>query len=193
LLGSREIEEVVAKIVRSRPDVILNTINGDSNIEFFRSLRAAGIAPGEIPTLSFSLGENELAAMGAALSVGDYAAWSYFQSVDSETNRDFVRRFKDRYGNHRVVSDPMEAAYVGVHLWASAVVRANTDLPASVRLALADQSMAAPEGIVYVDAETQHLWKPVHIGQVRVRAAVVIERRQQKRSRGDFDIGQHRS
>ena len=83
---------------RGRPDVILNTINGDSNIAFFQELRAAGVTPEKSNTISFSIGEEELRHLNVAQMVGDYAAWSYFQSITLPENLEFVARFKAKYG-----------------------------------------------------------------------------------------------
>ncbi len=167
LLGSTDVQEVVHKIVQTRPTVILNTINGSSNVAFFRELRATGVTPERIPTMSFSIAEQELQTLGVSEMVGDYAAWSYFQSVGSPNNASFVRRFRERYGADRVTDDPIEAGYFGVYLWAQAVRDAGTPEPAAVRRTVGNQSFNAPEGIVYVDAENQHTWKTVRIGQVR--------------------------
>ena len=166
-LGSRKVKHVVDKIVEVQPDVILNTINGDTNVAFFKALRLAGITPGKIPTMSFSVAENELKTMGAADMVGDYAAWNYFQSVASVENRRFVARFKQRFGDHRVTNDPMEAAYLGVHLWARAVKEAGSVDVSLVRIAISDQTYMAPGGMVYVDARNNHTWKRARIGKIK--------------------------
>lgn len=166
-LGSLDVSRAVAGVLATWPAVILNTINGDTNVAFFSELRRAGVRPQRIPTMSFSIGEDELRALGAAAMVGDYACWNYFQSIDTRENRDFVKAFQARYGNERVTDDPIEAGYFGVHLWAQAVTSAGTPDAARVRLAVRDQSLAAPEGIVYVDPDTQHTWKTVRIGRVR--------------------------
>lgn len=165
-LGSREVEAVVGKIADSQPTVILNTINGDSNVAFFHALRQAGITPARIPTVSFSLAENELSHIKTSGMAGDYAAWNYFQSVDSPENHHFVKAFRARFGQDRVTDDPMEAAYFGVRMWARAVTTAGTTDPREVRKALHDQSLAAPEGIVTIDADTQHAWKVVRVGKI---------------------------
>ncbi|MBI3359367.1 MAG: urea ABC transporter substrate-binding protein [Nitrospirae bacterium] len=167
LLGSSDVKEVVQKIIKAKPDVILNTINGDSNVAFFRELRAAGITPDKIPTLSFSIAEDELRTLGAGKVVGDYAAWNYFQSVDTKENAAFVKHFKAKYGVYRVTDDPMEAGYFGVYLWAQAVKDAGDDDWKAVRKALPNQSFNAPGGVVYVDAENQRTWKTVRIGKIR--------------------------
>ena len=166
-LGSREVDAVVQQIVATKPDVILNTINGDSNVAFFRSLRAAGLTPDKTPTMSFSIAEGELAVMGASTMAGDYACWNYFQSVDSPENRDFVARFRERHGSERVLSDPMEAAWFGVQVWARAVHDAGSTEVADVLRALVDRSYTAPGGRIHVDGHNQHTWKTVRVGRIR--------------------------
>jgi len=173
-LGSSDAAAVVHKIANARPAVILNTIKGDSNVAFFAALRRAGITPVQIPTVSFSLAEDELRHMDARTMAGDYAAWNYFQSVDSPENLHFEKAFRDRYGKDRVTDDPMEAAYFGVQLWARAVTRAGTTNAQEVRKALRGQSLAAPEGIVTIDAETQHVWKVVHVGKIQANGQFEI-------------------
>lgn len=166
-LGSTAAGPIVEKILAAKPDVILNTINGDSNIAFFAALRAAGITAAQIPTISFSISENELLLMNRAAMAGDYAAWNYFQSVPTEENRQFIERFRARFGRERVISDPMEAAYLGVNLWAQAVQEAGDPSPRATRVALRDQSLHAPEGVVITDPDTQHTWRNVRIGRIR--------------------------
>jgi urea transport system substrate-binding protein len=166
-LGSRDVKEAVRKISQLRPDVILNTINGDTNVAFFRELRAAGITPKEVPTMSFSVAEDELHILGASEMAGDYASWNYFQSIAGDANGAFVKNFKRKYGQQRVTDDPMEAGYFGVYLWAQAVTDVNSANVRAVRQAIKHQSFNAPEGLVYIDGENQHTWKTVRIGKIR--------------------------
>lgn len=165
-LGSQEVEGVIDEIAASRPDLIINTINGDSNIALFTGLQARGITAESIPTLSFSIAEGEVTAMKGLNLSGHYAAWNYFQSIDSETNREFVQRFKQRYGEGRTISDPMEAAYIGVQMWAATVRLSHSSAPRIVSKAITRQSFAAPEGLVSADMHTRHLWKPVRLGRI---------------------------
>jgi urea transport system substrate-binding protein len=161
--GSVETASLIAEIATSKPDLVVNTINGDSNICFFRSLYAHGLTPERIPVLSFSIGENELRNLDVP---GNYAAWNYFQSIDRAENHVFVRAFRARYGPQRVTSDPMEAAYVGVNLWAQAVTEAGCDDPALIRAALRHQTFNAPEGAVHIDSDNQHAWKTIRVGRI---------------------------
>jgi urea transport system substrate-binding protein len=166
-LGAADFGAIIEEIRALKPDVVLSTINGDSNTHFFRALHSAGLDA--VPVVSFSLDEEGLQAIGPhAFHPRHYAVWSYFQSVPGTANQRFVSTFKQRYGADRVTSDPVEAAYVGARLWAQAVHDAGTDDPEQVNRALLHQSMASPSGIAAVDRRTRHLWKRVRIGKARV-------------------------
>ncbi|MEA5515796.1 urea ABC transporter substrate-binding protein [Nodularia sp. UHCC 0506] len=167
LLGSNQVATAIQKIVATQPDIILNTINGDSNIYFFQALKNAGITADKIPTISFSLAEEELSHFSIQDMVGNYAVWNYFQSIDNPRNDEFIKKFQQKYGKDRVTSDPMEAAYFGVYLWAQAIQDAGTDNVNAIREYIKDQSFLAPEGIVYIDPENQHTWKTVRVGKIQ--------------------------
>lgn len=166
-LGEQNLDEVVRGIVAQHPDFVVNTLNGDSNLHFFRALQKAGIRAADIPVFSTSIAEAGLAAIGPELVAGHYAAWNYFMSIDSDQNRAFIERFRRRFGAQRVLDDPMEAAYVGVQLWVNALRVVGTLEISTVKAELARQSLAAPEGIVAVDEATNHLWKTVRLGRAR--------------------------
>jgi urea transport system substrate-binding protein len=167
LLGSQNVATMIRKIQETQPDVILNTINGDSNIAFFAELQKAGITAEQIPVISFSIAEDELRTLGAAQLAGHYASWNYFQSIEGEQNSAFVKAFKNKYGADRVTDDPMEAAYFGVYLWAQAAEQAGIADVSNIRLTIKHQSYLAPEGVVAVDPQTQHTWKPTRIGKIQ--------------------------
>lgn len=166
LLSETNFQPIIKQILKTKPDVIFNIINGDSNLAFFRELRSAGVYAKDLPTVSFSMGENELAQFAGIDMVGDYLAWNYFESIDRAENRDFVRRFKQKYGDHRGISDPMEAAYFGVYLWAQAVRAANTDDVRAIRRNLVNQSFEAPGSLVRVDPANNHTWKVFRLGKI---------------------------
>jgi urea transport system substrate-binding protein len=125
------------------------------------------VLPERTPVVSFSIAEDELRKLPVAAMVGDYAAWDYFQAVDRPENREFIRRFQAKYGRDRVTSDVIEAAYNSVHLWKQAVLEAASAEVADVLRTIGRQSLNAPEGIISVDAETRHAWRPVYVGRIR--------------------------
>jgi urea transport system substrate-binding protein len=172
--GSTDVEAIAAQIAAAEPDVILSSVVGDSALPFARAVRGAGLDPETTPIVTFSIGENELRGSAAADMAGHYAAWNYFQSLDRPQNKAFVSAFKQRYGADRTTSDVMVAAYNSVLLWAQAVREAETADTRQVRAALRHQSLDAPEGIIAVDPETQHTWRPVFIGRIRPDGQVDI-------------------
>jgi urea transport system substrate-binding protein len=167
-LGHRDFEQVVTDIKGAVPDAIINTINGDSNVYFFKALAAARVKAKNLPVLSFSVGEDELRGLLPAWSEGHLAAWSYFQSVNTPQNRDFVRKFKDEHGADRVTDDPIEAAYSQVYLWKLAVEQAGAMDVDAVRAALRSGiEFDAPGGRLRVDPKTQHAFKWFRVGRAR--------------------------
>jgi urea transport system substrate-binding protein len=165
-LGSTDTTGVVKKIAETKPDLIVNTINGDTNVAFFRSLRQTGIASKQIPTLSFSISVQELNVLGARNISGDYLAATYFQTLDNPNNQEFVRRFGNRYGTERVISDPMETAYVGIHLWAKAVRLANTDDTRVIRKTIKGLEIDTPQGALRIDPASSHTTQIARIGRI---------------------------
>lgn len=165
--GSSEVDDVVSAIVKAKPDVIFSTVVGDSNLAFYERLRKAGIRPERSPVISFSIAEDELRKMTPDDTTGHYAAWNYFQTIDRAKNEAFVQRFKAKYGADRVTSDVITAAYNSVYLWAQAVTEADTDEVDKVRQSILRQSLDAPEGIIAVDRETQHTWRPFYLAKMR--------------------------
>lgn len=167
-LGNTEVKPVIAKIKAALPNggVIYNTLNGDTNVAFFKEMQAAGMGPDKYPTMSVSIAEEEVQAIGVPYLKGHYAAWNYFQTVDTPASKKFVEAFKAKYGANRVVNDPMEAAYIMVYLWKQAVEKAGTfeDLD-KVKKAAYGQTFDAPEGKVTLESN-HHLSKFVRIGEV---------------------------
>jgi urea transport system substrate-binding protein len=164
-----DLRETVANIVASQADLIVNSLSGDSNVTLFRALRAAGITPGKIPTLSLLLGESELRALPSEHLKGDYLAWSYFPSIDRPENTAFVHKFQKRFGGHRLVTDAMESAYVAVHLWARAATVAGDTLPAALRPVLQGLKINGPGGPVTIDRDSRYAWKVARVGQIGER------------------------
>jgi urea transport system substrate-binding protein len=167
-LGHRQFRGVVEMIGASRADAVLSTVNGDSNVALFEEFAAAGIDPEKVPVISTSIGEDELRHLAPGQVAGHYAASSYFQSVATESNGDWVGRFRREFGYDRVTSDPMEAASTLVHAWKAAVERAGSLDTAAVRQALsAGIEVPGPGGPFRIDPKTQHALKRFRLGRIR--------------------------
>jgi urea transport system substrate-binding protein len=168
-LGGTEFSTILLNIQQTQPDVIFNTLNGDSNVAFFKQFTDLGYTAESLPVLSVSIAEEEVGGIGIDNIIGQLTSWNYYQTVDSPENTTFVEAFKAKYGEDRVTSDPMEAGYFGVYLWKAAVEKAGSTAVDDVRAALntGEISYAAPEGTVTIDGPTQHTVKPVRIGKIR--------------------------
>ncbi|HEY9768087.1 MAG TPA: urea ABC transporter substrate-binding protein [Coleofasciculaceae cyanobacterium] len=167
-LGDTEVTSIITKIKVALPDggVIFNSLNGDTNVAFFKQMQGAGLTPDKYPVMSVSVAEEEVKQIGPEYLQGHYASWNYFQTVENPQNDQFVTAFKQKYGEDRVTNDPMEAAYIMVYLWKQAVEKAGTIDLEPVRAAAVGQKFAAPEGQVTMQPN-HHISKTVRIGEVR--------------------------
>lgn len=168
-LGGTEFSSILLQIQQAAPDVIFNTLNGDSNVAFFKQFTDLGYTAETLPVLSVSIAEEEVTGIGIENIVGQLVSWNYYQTVDTPKNVEFVEAFKALYGEDRVTSDPMEAGYFGVYLWAAAAEAAGSVAVDDVIAAIeaGGISTEAPEGLVSLDGPTHHTVKPVRIGQIR--------------------------
>lgn len=172
--GSANVAPAVAAIVRAQPDVVISSVVGESNIAFYRALHEAGLTPDRMPVVSFSIAEEELRTLSREHLAGQYLAWNYFQSVETDANTAFVQAFRARYGADRVTSDVIETSYFSVQLWAMAVAEAGATSVDAVRETMLGQSFNAPEGIVSVDPATRHTWRSVSVGRVRDDGQIAV-------------------
>lgn len=159
---------IIAKIEAAKPDVIINTLNGTGNVSFFKQMSEKNYTSKEYMTMSFSIAEEEVATIGSDILQGHLVSWNYYQTTDTEKNTEFVKAYKDKFGESRVTSDPAEAAYDAVYLWKAACEKADSfevdDVIAAIESG--DISFDAPEGTVKLNGENHHLVKPVRIGEV---------------------------
>ena len=164
----------IKKFAAGGKTAVVSTINGDSNVPFYKELANQGIKATDIPVVAFSVGEEELRGIDTKPLVGQLAAWNYFESLDNPTNAKFVADYRAYAKAHNlpnassvVTNDPMEATYVGIHMWAQAVEKAGTTDVDKVRAAMAGQTFKAPDGFTLtMDQTNHHLHKPVMIGEV---------------------------
>lgn len=167
--GYKNLQPAIDDILRAMPEggVIINTINGDSNVAFFEAAYAAGLTHSNgYSIMSFSVSEEEVFAIGPKYLKGSLASWGFFQSLDTDKSKEFTEKFQAMNGIHRVTNDPAEAAYDMVHIWASAAMKANSVKPALVREALPGTTFEGPEGRVEV-RPNHHLKRRVLIGEVQ--------------------------
>ena len=175
-LGNTEVAPIISKIKKALPSggIIINTLNGDQNVAFFKQIQDAGITPSEgYYVMNYSIAEEEISTIGPEFLEGHYGAWNYMMSIDTAASRKFAASFKKRWGEDRVVADPQESAYNMVYLWKQAVEEAGTFDDNAVREALVGQKFSAPQGLVEV-MPNHHLSQTVRIGQINSAGGFTI-------------------
>jgi urea transport system substrate-binding protein len=167
-LGGTEFSTIISKIQEAKPDAIFNTLNGDSNVAFFKQFKDAGFTAESLPVMSVSVAEEEVRGIGPENIAGHYTAWNYYETTDTPANEKFVAAYKAAYGEDRPTADPIEAGYFGVYLWKAMVEKAGSTDVDAVRAAAASGEIEfdAPEGLIKVDPENQHTYKYIRIGQI---------------------------
>ncbi len=161
-----DVAELVRRIDKARPDMIINTIKGDANVALFRALRRAGITAEQVPTLSFAVSEEELSSLPPEEVRGHYAAGNYFHSIDLTRNQEFLQRVVKRFDSERIVSDPMQTSYTLVQLWAQAATAAKSAEVGAVRQMIKGQQYDAPQGRVTIDPATLHTVQVSRVGVI---------------------------
>lgn len=167
-MNQTDFSSIIAKIEASGCDVIVNTLNGTGNVSFFKQIAEKNYTAEDYMTMSFSIAEEEVTTIGADILKGHMVSWNYYETTDTAANEAFVTAYKEAYGENRVTSDPVEAAYDAVYLWKAACEVAGSFEPEDVIAAMegTEISYEAPEGTITIDGESHHCYKKVRIGVV---------------------------
>jgi urea transport system substrate-binding protein len=177
--GHSDYQTIIAKIKKfsseGKKTAVVSTINGDSNVPFYKELGNQGLKATDVPVVAFSVGEEELRGVDTKPLVGHLAAWNYFMSIKNPENdawkkkwADYTKAKKLPYADKPLTNDPMEAAYIGVYMWKQAVEKAKSFEVGKVTAAMAGQTFKAPSGITSkMDEKNHHLHKAVFIGEVK--------------------------
>ncbi len=176
--GHSDYQTIVAdikKFAQGGKTAVVSTINGDSNVPFYKELGNAGLKAKDVPVVAFSVGEEELRGVDTKPLVGHLAAWNYFMSVKNPANDEFKKKWaayakakKLPGADKPLTNDPMEATYIGVHMWAQAAAKAKSIETDKIIPAINGQTFKAPSGFTAtMDAKNHHLHKPVLIGEIK--------------------------
>ena len=176
--GHSDYQTIVANIKKfasGGKTAVISTINGDSNVPFYKELGNAGLKATDVPVVAFSVGEEELRGVDTKPLVGHLAAWNYFMSLKNPANEEFKKKWaayakakKLPGADKPLTNDPMEATYIGIYMWKQAVEKAKSTDTDKVVVAMAGQTFKAPSGFtVKMDEKNHHLHKPVFIGEVK--------------------------
>ena len=177
--GHTDYQQIVAEIKQFAAGgkaCVINTLNGDTNVPFFKEYAAAGLTAESCPVCSFSISEDEFRGLPAKQLVGQLGCWTYFQSIKSPENKKFVGDFQKWLKETkaegvkkegRVTCSPMVLSYDGVYLWKAAVEKAKSfDVEKVVAALESGLSFDGPGGKVTTQ-KNHHLTKNVYIGETK--------------------------
>jgi urea transport system substrate-binding protein len=170
--GHSDWQNIVASIKKfgsaGKKTAVVSTINGDANVPFYKELGNQGIKATDIPVVAFSVGEEELAGIDTKPLLGHLAAWNYFESVDTPSNKAFIDEWHAFTKKpKRTTNDPMEAHYIGFNMWVKAVTKAGTTDPDKVIDAMIGVTVPNLTGGYSAMMPNHHITKPVLIGEVQ--------------------------
>ncbi len=177
--GHTDYQQIIAEIKQFTAGgkaCVINTLNGDTNVPFFKEYAAAGLTSETCPVVSFSISEDEFRGLPAKQLVGQLGCWTYFQSIKSPENKKFTDAFfkwvqttevPGIVKEGRVTCSPMVLSYNGVYLWKKAVEKAGSfDVPGVVAALEGGIEFIGPGGKV-VSQKNHHVTKNVYIGETR--------------------------
>ncbi|MDP9404444.1 MAG: urea ABC transporter substrate-binding protein [Actinomycetota bacterium] len=171
-LGDTNVQGIVQKVLAAKPQVVFNTLNGDSNVSFFKELKAKGNTPDKIQTVSVSIAEEEVGGVGVDNLLGHLVAWNYYQTTGGEKNAKFVEAFKAEYGAEKNTADPIEAGYNSVYIWKAAVEKAGSFDVKKVTAAAGGLELDTPEGLLTVHPTNHHVFKTARIGKINAQGLI---------------------
>lgn len=181
--GHTDYQTIVAEIKKfasAGKATVISTLNGDTNVPFFKEFANAGLTSENCPVVSFSISEDEFRGLPAKDLVGHLGCWTYFMSIKSPENTKFTKDFQawlkdpkvtgvdykvsgiDAKG--RVTCSPMNLSRMGVYLWKQGVEKADSFEVDKVRPAIVGQKFKGPAGEVTMQ-DNHHLINNVFIGE----------------------------
>lgn len=155
-LGSKDFSKIIEDIKESKPDLIFNNINGDSNIYFYRALKEANLT--DIPIISFSLTEVEIKDIENFYEFENYFSTSYFYDLNTTENNEF----KSKIGN-MLLTAPMVDSYSNLQLLVESIKLADSFEAEDILRFLKGSILKTPAGFLYIDHNNNHAWRENYI------------------------------
>lgn len=171
LLGSKDFSQTIKEIKKLKPDAIINTLNGSSNIAFFDQLKKNNIKSSNIPVFSMSLDESSIANItkeinGDSLD-GHFATWNYFNSINTNDNKEFIAKLKSKYSEDFILTNASYNIYLGLKLFEKAIINSDSFTTKAFLTEIKRTSLNTLSGIHYIDKNNNHIHKNMKIGIIK--------------------------
>lgn len=160
-----DFSSIINKIKSAKPDAVFSAVAGNSGVPFYKDYVQYGMVPQTVPIFSIAAHESAIKAIGSA-AVGNFAAFDYFNSIDTPESNDFIKKYESLFGTETTVTNSAEGAYHGTYMLAEAMKKAKSLSPADIIEAAAGLEVKTPAGIIKMDEKNHHAWLNVYLGRV---------------------------
>jgi len=162
--GKEQIELLVRRMAALQPDIVFNTLVGQSICRLFEACAATGLSDA-ITVASHNVTEAEMLSLAVPPGPGHVTSAPYFSSLATAPSLRFVEAFRRRFGAGAPVSQYAAAAYSAIHLFAAALEKAGDMDTQRIIDCVRGQQMEAPQGLIAVDDDNNHTWMTPRIGR----------------------------
>lgn len=188
---NEDFKKIIADVKRLQPDFIFSTVVGNGTQYLYRAYADAGLDPEKMAIASLTTSEVEIAQMGAEIAEGHITAAPYFQSIESDANRDCLAKFFGRFDGRSQPNACWEAAYWQVHLFANAMRQSGSDKFLALMPCLLGAQVQAPQGRVQIEPRNHHAWLYPRIGRANGAGQFSIVRESMQAVRPDPYLVNH--
>lgn len=166
--GSIDFQETIEEIQKCDPDFIYCNLVGDSLVAFLESYYEAGLDAAKCPIASITMDEMTLKQIGAEVAEGHYASMSYFSSIDTVENEEFVQKYREYAGENAPVTGLAEATYNSCLFLAEALKEVDDPYQTEkLTESFHGLELDAPQGHIQIDASSQGTWLYSRFAQVK--------------------------
>jgi len=171
----------IAKIQDAKPSFVASALVGGAHMAFYRQWAASGMNK-KVPLMSTTFGVgNEHLALSPAEGDGILIAGNYSQEIDSPANKEFLARWRKKFGDTKIIHEIAVSQYQGIKLWAEAVKKAGTiERAALIKTLESSPSIEGPAGLVTMEPKTHHAALDIRIMEVRDQKLAILETAKQR-------------
>jgi urea transport system substrate-binding protein len=151
--NTADFSSLVNRVAGAKPAVMYSLLIGSDSVTFLKQFHNFGLKK-TTRICTSGVAEKEAAGLGEA-GVGLVSSQSYFMSLDTPRNKEFVEGFRRMFPNERLIDSIAEGMYNGVHVAALALAKARSADWVALNKAFPGIRFKAPQGDIWM-ADNRH-------------------------------------
>lgn len=158
--SSDDFDYAIHRAIELAPDAIYSTVVGKDTITFYEAYGRSKLQRETTPIVSLATNESDITLMSSDAAEGHISAAPYFESLSSEKNQSFVKKYQQRFGESLPITAGAESAYFQIHLFAIAARQSDHLTLNNIVEKLSGATFEAPQGNVQIHSDNHHtyLW-----------------------------------